>query len=176
MRGGLRPDDEDVGDRRVRDPHLAAGEAVAARHLLRARDHRRGIGAVVRLGEAEAADPLAGGQLRQVLLLLRLGAELVDRHHHQRALHAHHRAVAGIDALDLARDQPVADEVETGAAVFGRDGRAEQAHGAHFAEDGRVGLLVAERVPHARQQLALAIVARRVADHALVRRQLRLEQ
>ena len=62
---------------------------------------------MVGLGQAEAADPFARGELRQVFLLLRLGAELEDRHHDERALHAHHRAVARIDALDFARDQAV---------------------------------------------------------------------
>ena len=88
MRGRLRPDDEDVGDRRVGDPHLGAGEAVAVGDLLGARLHAAGIGAGIGLGQAEAADPFAGGELRQVLLALRLGAVGVDRVHHQRGLHA----------------------------------------------------------------------------------------
>ena len=66
--------------------------------------------------------------------------------HDERALHAHHRAVARIDALDLARDEAVADVVEAGAAVLGRHRRAEQAELAHLAEDRRVGLLVPERL------------------------------
>jgi hypothetical protein len=65
----LGPDHEHVGDGAVGDPHLGAAEAVAAGHLLRARDHAAGVGAVVGLGQAEAADPLAGGELGQVLLL-----------------------------------------------------------------------------------------------------------
>ena len=123
----LCPDDEHVGDRRVGDPHLRAGEAVAAVDLLRARHHRARVRAVVRLGEAEAADPFAAGELRQVLLLRRLVAEFEDRQHDQRGLHAHHRAVARIDALDLARDEAVADVVQLRAAVLRRDRRAEQA-------------------------------------------------
>ncbi|MCY1367534.1 hypothetical protein D9M69_544750 [compost metagenome] len=79
----LAPDHEDVGDRAVGDPHLVAGQAVAAVDLLRAGDHRARVGAVVRLGQAEAADIFAAGQFRQVLLLGGLVAELEDRHHHQ---------------------------------------------------------------------------------------------
>ena len=103
-------------------------------------------------------------------------AENEDRHHDQRRLYAHHRAEAGIDALDLARDQPVAHVVEPGAAVLGGDGRPEQAHFAHLAEDRDIGPLVAEGFLHVRHQPALAILARRVADHPLVLAQLRVEQ
>src|SRR5206468_2855566 len=98
---GLRPDDEQIGNRRVADPGLGAGEAVAARDFLRPRLHARGVGAVVGLGEAEAADQLAPGELREIFLLVRLGAEFVDRRHHERALHAHGRAVTRVDALEL---------------------------------------------------------------------------
>jgi hypothetical protein len=131
---------------------------------------------VVGLGEAEAADPFAGGELGQVLALLRLGAELVDRHHHQRALHAHHRAIARIDALDLARDQAVADVVQAGAAVGLRDRGPEQAERTHLAKDARFGLLVAKRLEHARQQAALTVFARGVAHLAFVIAELRIEQ
>ena len=141
----LRPDHGDVGDRRVGDPHLGAGEAIAAGDFLGAGDHRAGIGAVVGLGEAEAADEFAGGELRQIFAALRFGAVGVDRVHDQRGLHRHRRAVAGIDPLDLARDQAVGDVAEAGAAVFLRDGRAEQAERAHLADDRRIVAFVAER-------------------------------
>ena len=164
----LGPDHEHVGDRRVGDPHLGAGQAVAAVDLAGAGDHAAGVAAVVGFGQAEAADPFTRGQLGQVLLLLRFAAEFVDRHHHQRALHAHHGAVARIHALDLARHQAVADVVEAGAAVLLGDGRAQQAQLAHLAEDGRVGGLVAEGQLHARQQLFLAVGAGGVLHLALV--------
>ncbi|MNN05285.1 hypothetical protein D3C81_1180410 [compost metagenome] len=131
---------------------------------------------MVRLGQAKAADPLAGGQLGQVLLLLRFGAEFIDRHHHQRRLHAHHRAVARIDALDFTGDQAVADIVQAGAAVLLGDGRAEQAQFAHLAEDLDVGLLVAERLQHARHQLVLAVRGGGVTHGAFVGGQLLVEQ
>ena len=143
---GLGPDDEDVGNRRIGDPHLAAAEPIAAVHRAGAGGHRAGIGAVVRFRQPEAADPFAGRQLGQVFLLLRFGAELVDRHHHQRGLDAHHRPVAGVHRLDLARDQAVADVVEAGAAILLRDGRTEQAEFAHLVEDASIGVLVAKCV------------------------------
>jgi hypothetical protein len=131
---------------------------------------------VVGLGQAEAANPFAAGQLGQVFLLLRLGAEFVDGHHHQRALHAGHGAVARVHALDLARHQAVADVVQAGAAVLLGDGGAQQAHFAHLAEDGGVHLLVAEGFQHAGGQLVLAIGVGGVADGALVVGQLLVEK
>jgi hypothetical protein len=99
----------------------------------------------------------------------------VDRVHDQRRLHAHHRAVAGIDALHLACDQAVGDIVGTGAAIA-LDGAAQQAEFAHLAEDGRVGLLVPVRLQQAAHQLVLAIGAGAVAHHALILGQLRIQQ
>ena len=117
---------------------LAPVSAIAAGDFLGARRHRAGIGAVVGLGQAEAADDLAARELGQIFAPLRLAAVGVDRVHDQRGLHRHRRAVAGIDALDLARDQAVGDIAEAGAAVFLRDGRAEQAERAHLAHDRAV--------------------------------------
>ena len=54
-----RPADAQVGDGAVGDPHLRAVDDPVAAFLLGAGLHVRGIGAAVRLGEAEAAD-LAG--------------------------------------------------------------------------------------------------------------------
>ena len=113
--------------------------------------------------------------LRQIFAALRLGAVGVDRIHHQRRLHRHHRAVAGIDALDLARNQPVADVAEAGAAVFLRDGRAEEPEMAHLVDDLAIEALFAIGGEHAREQFLLRIGARGVAHHALVLGELALE-
>ena len=172
----LGPDDEHVGNRAVGDPHLGAGQAVAARHLARARDHAARIGAVVRFRQAEAADEFARRQFRQVFLFRFFVAEGMDRYHHQRRLHAHHRAVARIDALDFARGQAIAHVIQAGAAVFFGYRRAQQAQLAHFAEDGGVGAAMAERFEHARHQAALAIVAGRFQHGAFVARQLFFQQ
>lgn len=172
----LGPDHEDVGDRAVGDPHLAAAQAIAAVDLLRPGDHRARVGTVVRLGQAEAADVFAAGQLGQVLLPGGFVAEFMDRHHHQRGLHAHHRAIAGVDALDFASDQAIADVVEAAAAVGFGNGRAEQAGLAHLAEDLRVGLFVAEGFEHARGQLVLGELLGAVANHALFFGELLVQQ
>ncbi len=175
VRVGLRPDDEHLGDRRGSDPDLRAGQGIAAVDLLRPRLHRRGVGAGVRLGQAEAAEPLPARQLGQVLLLLAFAAVGVDRVHHQRGLHTDGRAVGAVDPLDLARDQTVGDVVHAGPAVGFRDGGAEQAKFAHLADDRAVGALVPVGFQHARHQLVLAVVPRGVADHPLLVAQLRLQ-
>ena len=154
---------------------LAPLSLIAAGDLLGARHHRARIGAEVRLGQAEAADQLAVGELGQILLLLRLGAVGVDRMHHQRRLHRHRRAIAGIDALHLARDQAVGDIAEARAAVFLRDGRAEQAERAHLGQELLVDLLLAPGEPHPRHQLVLREAARAVAHHALFLGQIAFE-
>ncbi|NRP86583.1 hypothetical protein GFPCMMHI_02490 [Ensifer adhaerens] len=121
---------------------------------------------MVRLGEAEAADPFASGKLWQIFLLLGLRPESVDRHHDQRGLHAHHRAIAAVDALDLAGDQAVGDITEAGAAIFRRNRRSEQAEFAHLAEDRRIGLFMAEGFEHAGGKLLLRIGMRGIQHHA----------
>ena len=172
----LGPDHKDIGDGTVGDPGLGPREAVATLDLAGARHHAARIGAMVGLGQAKAADQLARGQLGQILLLLLFGAESLDGHHHQRALHAHHRAVAGIDPLDLAGNQPVTDIVEPGATVFLGDGGAQQAQLTHLAEDAHIGLLMAESLLHTRQQLVLAVGTGTVLHHALGIGKLRIQQ
>ncbi len=131
---------------------------------------------MVRLGQTKAADELTTGQLGQILLLLLFTAKFVDRHHHQRGLHTHHRTVTGINALDFTGDKTVADIVQAASAVLGRNGCTQQAQLAHFAEDFHVGLLVTERVQHPRHEFVLAVLACTVTHHALFFSQLLIQQ
>ena len=170
------PDDEDVGNRTVRDPRLCSGQRVSAGDFLRTRHHAAWVGTVIRFGQAEAADPLAGCELRNELLFQGGRAELVDGCHHERALHAHHRAVPGIDALDLARDEPVAHVAETRTAVLLGKGDGEHVELAELAVDGFCpGALAAKRLEHARCELLLTVSAGRVAHHTFLVRQLLFE-
>ena len=129
----------------------------------------------VGLGQAEAADPFAGRELRQIFLPLLLRAVGIDRVHHEARLDRHRRAVAAVDALDRARDQAVADVAEAGAAIFGRDGRAEQPELAELAHDLAVEALVEIGRGHPRLQLLLRIALGRVADEPLLVGQLVIE-
>src|SRR5262249_52745463 len=85
-------------------------------------------------------------------------------------------AIAGIDALDLARDEAVGDVAGIGAAIFLRQRHADQSELAHLVEDLAVGLFLEIGLDHARQQLVLRVGARGVADHALVFGELIVEQ
>src|SRR5262249_30418109 len=155
---GLGPDHEDVGDGRVGDPHLGALEDIAALDLAGARLHPGRVRAMVGLGEAKAADPFAARQLWKVFLALRLAAKIVDRVHDEARLHAHRRAVAAIDALDLAGNEAVAHIIDAGAAIA-VDGRAEEPQRAHLIHDLAVEALMPIGLEHPRHQLFLAEIA-----------------
>src|SRR6267143_6185865 len=81
-------------------------------------DHARRIRPIIGFGQSEASNYLAAGHFREVVTLLLLSTESVDRIHHQRALHGSERAHAGVAALELVHDQPVGDVVEAGAPVL----------------------------------------------------------
>ena len=130
---------------------------------------------MVRLGQAEAAHPLARRQLGQVLLALCLVSVGVDRIHHERRLDRQSRPVARVYAVHFPRYQAVGDIAEAGSAVFLRDRRAEEAERAHFLEDVPVELLIAIGFNDVREQLFLAEVMRGVAHHPLFRGQFRLD-
>ena len=70
--------------------------------------------------------------------------------------------------LDGAGNQAVADIAEASAAIFVRDGRAEQAERAHFPQDVAVEMLVEISLGYARLQLFLGVGLGRVADDALM--------
>jgi hypothetical protein len=155
---------------------FGAGEPITAADALGPRLHAGGVRAGVRLGEPETPDPFAGGELGQILLALRLVAVRIDRVHDQRGLHAHHGPVAGIDPLHLPRHEAVRHIGGAGAAVVLRQGDAEEAERAHLVENGPVGLLLPVSLDDARQQLLLGEGRGRVADHALVVRELLVEE
>ena len=167
MRLGLGPHHEHVGDRRIGDPGLGAGQDVAALDLLGAGAHAARVGAGVGLGQAEAADDLALGQAGEVFAALLLAAVGEDRVHHEARLDRHRRAVAAVDPLDGAGDQAVADIAQAGAAIFVRDGRAEQAELAHLIEDRAVEMLFEISLGDARLELGLGVALGGVADHPL---------
>ena len=176
MRARLRPDHEHVGDRRVADPHFRADQPIAAIDFFRPRGHAARIGAGVRLGEPETADELAARKAGQIFALLVGVAIGVDRIHDERRLHAHHRAEARVDPLDLARHEAISDIARAGAAEFLRQRHPEQALFAHQPEELRVGLLLEIGLLDPRREFARGEVARRVADHPLVLGELGLDE
>src|SRR3546814_2674353 len=97
-------------------------------------------------------------------LLLRLAAEGEDRMDDQRCLDAHRRAIARIDALDLARDQPVGDMAEPRTAETLGHHCAEQTQCAHFGHDLAIETLLAIGAQDTRHQFALRVRARGAGD------------
>ena len=88
----------------------------------------------MRLGQAEAAEHVAARERLQVLLLLRVGAERVDRPADDRVLHAddrRRRAVAGGDLLERHGERHV---VHAGAVPLLRHDHAERAELAERAQ------------------------------------------
>ncbi len=168
----LGPDDEDVGDGGVGNPHFVAGQDITAIGFFRAGLHAARIGAMVRFGQPEGADELTRGEARQIFHALFFRAIGIDRIHHQRRLDAERRPITGIDMFDRARDQAVANVVDAGAAVLFGNGRAEEAEFTHFIEDFTVERFIAERFQHPRHQLVLGVGMGGFGDHALVLGQL----
>ena len=82
----LGPDDGEVCDRRVGDPHLGAVHHPAAIHSKRRRLHAARVRAVIGLGQPETPDQLGLGEFGEVLEALLFGAEHVDRMHDERRL------------------------------------------------------------------------------------------
>ncbi len=163
----LGPYHADIGDRGIGDPGLGAVEDVSARAAPGPGPHRGGIGAGVGFGEAETTHPFAASELGEELGTLCLRAEGVDRIHHQRGLHRKRAAVAGIDPLDLARDQPVGDVADIGAAIA-RERGPEKPHLAHLVHDGAVEDFVPIGLEHAGEELLLGESVCRVADGAFL--------
>jgi len=95
--------------------------------------------------------------------------------HHQRGLHRVHRAIAGIDAFDLARDEAIGDIAGVGAAIFFRQRDPDQPKLAHLVKDVAVDLFLEISLVDARQELVLRIGARGVTHHALVLGELLVE-
>ena len=96
--------------------------------------------------------------------------------HDQRGLHAHGRAVAGIDPLDFTRDQAIGGIVGAGTAVLFGKGGPQEAEGAELVHDLAVELLVPVGLQHPCHELVLAVVAGNVADRDLVLGQLVVEE
>src|SRR5215216_1599808 len=114
---GAGPDHGHIRDAAIGDPHLGPVEHPVAALLAGAGAHPGRVGAEVGLGQAEAADHLAGGHGRQPAPLLLLGAVAPDRVHGQGALDRDEAAGPGVAGLQLQAGQAVADGVGAGAAV-----------------------------------------------------------
>ena len=162
--------DVDVGEAGVREPHLLAVQDPV---LAVGREHRLGLGVHgvagrAGLGERVRADPLAGGELGQVLLLLGLGAEVDDGQGADAGV-PHEGHGEGAVAGRLLGDQAARDLVEAEAAVLLGHLDAQQAQLARLAQELAGGLVLeGEDLGKARHHLLLHELFRGLADHPLL--------
>ena len=119
----------------VADPGLGAVDDIAFAVAARGDADRLQVGAAIGLGQRQAAAQLAGGEARQELALLRLGAvALHDRRHDQvRVENAGQRHPHARDALD---DLGIGRAGQAEPAIRRADRRAEQPELAHAGDDG----------------------------------------
>ena len=119
VRVGLRDEHDQVGAVAVGDVGLRAVDHVVVAVAHRARLDAGDVGAGVRLGDAEARDLLALDRRHQVLLLLLVGAELVQRRRRHVGVHADAHGHAGaVGVRHLLGEHEVAVEVAALAAVL----------------------------------------------------------
>ena len=101
------------------------------------RRQRGGVRAAARFGQPHAADPLAGGELRQILLFLRLRSVLHDVGGAQIGVGAPGQGVAAVHAgvADRLAGEAAGDDIRPLSAVLLRNGQAQQSHLAEFPPD-----------------------------------------
>src|SRR4029450_5352837 len=126
---------------------------------------------MVGFGQPEAPEQLALCHPRKVFLPLFLAAVRIDRCHGQRRLDAAPRAKGRIDALELAHDE-TEGHVADARATVSFQWRAQEAQLSELAHDRRIEIFAAVPVLDTRHELALRVLARRVANHALFRGEL----
>src|SRR5690606_25187287 len=165
---GLRPDNGDVGQVAVGDPHLGAVDHPVAAIPARVRLHVRRIGAAMRLGQAKAADDLTGSHARQPLAPLLVAAVGEDRIHAQRTLHADEAADARVAAFQFLADQAVLHTAHAGAAVFFRQRGTEQAEAGDLRDQLAWETALVEALADDRQYLLVGESRHRVLDHPLL--------
>ena len=162
--------DVDVGEAGVAEPHLLAVQdpalAVGGEHGPGLGVH--GVAGRGGLGERVGADPLARGELRQVLLLLRLGAEEDDGEGADPDLDREGGGEAAV-APGLLRDEAARDLVEAQAAVLLRDLDPEEAQLPGLAQELAAQLVVElQELRQPRDELLDHEVVGGLADHDLL--------
>lgn len=175
LRIGLGVDHEHVGIAAIGDPHFRTIEHIAVAALVGAQLHRDDVGPRAGLGHRERADIVAGDQLWQIALPLRVvavAAYLVDAEVGMGAVGQPDRSRA---PRNLFHGDDVGQIAHVGAAILLRRGHAEQAEVAKaLPEVGReqIGFL---DLGSARGDLRLDEGAHGVAQHADVFAQIEID-
>ncbi len=180
---GAGGDGEDLADAGMGDEDLGAVQDEMVALVDGGGGRPAGVAAGARLGQAEPAQHLAGGEQRDVPPLLLLGPEFDDGRGAQVGMGADGERVAGIDLGQLVDGDVVGELVHPGPAELLRPGHAEQAEFAHFADvvpgkfrgaiefaGDRGHLLPGELADHVAHLLVLlAEVEREIHDSTCVR-------
>ena len=143
------PYDENIGQRRIGDPHLDAIELPASGGFYRPRPHPGRVGAVIRLGQTKAANPLAAGQFRQISLPLLLIAIFKNGKHDQTGLHTEHRPKTRINLLNFIGNQPIAHGTHPGTTITG-ERHPQQAQSPQFRKNGTIRRFITKSCHRAR--------------------------
>jgi hypothetical protein len=153
---------------RVRDELLGAVDHPLAVLEARAGLRVAGVAAGLGLGQPERAEPPPRAQVGQVLLLLLLGAEQVDRLGAQRRVRAHRDRNGRVDARELLDRQRVGERVAARAAVLLGERDPHEPELAQLGDDlVREALLAVELLGH-RRDLVAGEVADGLLDEAVV--------
>jgi len=167
--GGIGHDPGDIGfgDAAVGDENLAAVQDKVV-----ALAHGRGfLGGRVRaragLGQGEAADFLARGQIRHIFFLLRLSAEGQDGVQAGRCVHGINGGMAGAHGRDFFNGDDIGQVVAAAAAqFFGRE-QAEKSQFAHALDRGGGEFLFAVNFRRDGQDFFLREFAGHLLDQSL---------
>ena len=138
--------------------------AVAARG---GREARR-VAPAPRLGERPRREPLAARGLRQILLLLRLGAERQDVAGAEAVVRRDGERERAVDARDLFDADRVARRVHSRAAVLLGDADAEQAELGELRDELLREALFLVPFPRVRCDLAAREIAHGLAQEGVV--------
>ncbi len=129
---GHREDDRDLRVLPRGDELLGAVDDVMIALAPRARADRGGVGARVRLGQAEAADPLAARHGLQIFLTLRVVAVIQDRHAADAVMHAHDGRDGATTGRDLDDRSGIGDIIEPRAVPFAGHVHAHESKRRHL--------------------------------------------
>ena len=133
---GHGDDDEHIGVTGVGDEDLGAVQDVVLALLVQ-HGHgldAAGVGARAGLGQAEGAQPLAGAQLGQILLLLSLGAEVIDGVGAQAGMSGEDDAGGAADLAHLLNSHDIAEVGSALAAVLLGEINAHHAQLGHLLD------------------------------------------
>jgi hypothetical protein len=155
----------------VGDPHLLAVELPVVAAVGGRGSHAGDVGAGVGLGHGEKAHGLGTDPARNESFFLLLGAELVDRDCGAQVLHVEGQAPRAADLGDLFREDDGFEKAEAVAAVFLRQGAAEEALLGHLLDHFGAEPVIRFVVLEGRQDLLGGEVLRHVLHHLLFFRQ-----